>query len=151
MQIILGNIESRGSKSWPTNRESYDHWYAKLKPLCDHARQFIKSRYASDAGEKREHIWRDYLYGTLEPKEKHRAIEWTEKVSTLALVKQIESFMPYRLVPKEVFFDLAHTKMSSGNRRPIWKPAEVARRYACKIAGISESAVSHRSVRSKIE
>ena len=58
--------------------------------------------------------------------------------------ERVERFAPRGLVTREIFFDLAQTTPPLG-------PAFVARRYACKIGGISESAVSHRSLRNKIE
>ena len=60
-----------------------------------------------------------------------------------ALFQVVNALSPYGLVPKDVFFDLALSKMREAERIILLSPAKVARRYACKIAGISESTASH--------
>lgn len=62
---------------------------------------------------------------------------------------EVNKFAKFGLIPREIFFDLAETKGNLGSRRFAFTPAQVARVFARRIVGISESALSHRSSRGK--
>lgn len=76
-----------------------------------------------------------------------RKVQWSDVPQKPSDLNQVEKFGVYRLVPKNVFFDLALTRIDLARRTPYWTPAQVARRYASRIAGISESTASRVSVR----
>jgi hypothetical protein len=59
----------------------------------------------------------------------------------------VQKFAPSGMVPKEAFLELALTRIACGRRGPVYRPSQVARRFACRIAGISESTASHKNVR----
>jgi hypothetical protein len=60
-QILLG-IERRGSMmGWPSDRDTYDYWYKEIKPVCERARQFIRTVRKSGRNGKREQLWREYV------------------------------------------------------------------------------------------
>jgi hypothetical protein len=41
--LILSYVEGLGVLGMPNEREGYEFWYGKLKPLCDKARRFINA------------------------------------------------------------------------------------------------------------
>jgi hypothetical protein len=59
----------------------------------------------------------------------------------------VQAFDTFGIPPKEAFLELTRTRIPNGRRRPVFTPAQVARKFACRIAGISESTASHKSVR----
>ncbi len=63
-----------------------------------------------------------------------------------SLLAHVNRFSAFGFVPRDVFFDLAQTQHSAGLRNYGFTPGFVARRYACKIVRVSESAVSHKPV-----
>lgn len=70
-----------------------------------------------------------------------------------SLYEQVDRFWMSRLVPKQLFFELAESQRPSNaraerdrrcvNRRFLWTPSSIARKYAAQIAGVSVSAMSH--------
>ncbi len=58
---------------------------------------------------------------------------------------QIKSFARLNLVTREVFFRLAKTKGNLGRGGFAFAPSQVARFFACRILGISESTSSHQA------
>lgn len=62
-------------------------------------------------------------------------------------LEAVQKFSPFGFVSREIFDDLALTRKEAGKRRFIWKPAVVARRFACKIVRVSESWASRQNVR----
>jgi len=65
-QILL-NIEKHGSRmGWPSERDTYEHWYKIIKPVCDTARQFIRGKRSSGQKVNRDHLWREYVLQPLQ-------------------------------------------------------------------------------------
>jgi hypothetical protein len=175
---ILKDIERRGVIGWPTKRDSYRRWYAAILPFCQRARDFIRKAYRVSPPENREALWQSYVFQPLpdvrfisfrgQPNEdslqkeenaqhqqaRRNTIEelltWSESLQKPSLIDAVQKFSPWGFVPKEVFFDLAQTQIRLGRRVFSWRPAQIARRCACRIVDISESTASHRNVRKRI-
>lgn len=155
-EAILANVERRPVSEMPSERRTYEFWYKRIKPWCDRARKFIRGTHKSNAQRNRENIWTDYCFQpaweikTQQDKEHHeirtRAIRDLIKAHGSAqstFITTVNEFGSFGLVPKQIFFDLALTTISSGSRAVRFTPAHVARKYACRITGISESTASH--------
>ena len=63
---ILSDVERRGVTHNPSRTETFDHWYAKIKRLCDRARWFIRATHESGASTVREELWRKYVFQPLQ-------------------------------------------------------------------------------------
>jgi hypothetical protein len=162
--MILRDVERR-RVIYASDQRDYLCWNEKLKPLCRRARGFIRSTRKSGRTLTRQDLWSDYLNenagqqegrcqeekrrqaidGLIQWSESARKVRWSDIPQKRSLLEQVNEFAIYGLVPKEVFFDLALSKNSS--RGFSLTPAQVARRYASRIAGISESTASHKDVR----
>lgn len=59
-------------------------------------------------------------------------------------LQSVDIFSPFGMLPHQIFFDLALTRKEGSKRRFVWKPADVACRYACKIVRVSESWARHK-------
>jgi hypothetical protein len=59
----------------------------------------------------------------------------------------VQKFSPYGFVTREIFDDLALTRVEAGKRHFTRTPATIARRFACKIMRVSESWASRKNVR----
>lgn len=59
----------------------------------------------------------------------------------------VNRFSAYGFVPREIFFELALTRKEGVKRPFVYKPADVACRYASKIVRVSESWARHKSER----
>ncbi|MFZ1973085.1 MAG: hypothetical protein WAU89_09580 [Candidatus Acidiferrales bacterium] len=154
---ILSNIARRRVAGLPRKQKVYEYWYRKvLKPKCDRARQFLRNAYRSDTHKRREELWPEYCLEpswTLETEAdrqyhemRRQAVkELTEAHSSResSFITMVNEFGGFGLVPKEIFFDLALTQVVSDHRVFRLTPAQVARKYACRITGISESTASH--------
>jgi hypothetical protein len=64
--VILTNIERRPVMRWPTEKETFDYWYKKLKGACQRARRFIRAARKPWATTVREEIWREYVLQPLQ-------------------------------------------------------------------------------------
>lgn len=158
---VLAEVSHAGL---PDKRETYKHWYKKLLPLCQAARKFISETLTSHPGARTQQLWCDYRsrHGqqvvqeaeshTRESVRSHLASlgcsgkdlqSLTEGNFTLEGVQELGTF---GLVPQDIFFDLLHRE-GLGTQRFSWTPAFLARRYACKIARVSESWASRKDVR----
>jgi hypothetical protein len=154
---ILSNIARRRVSGSPTKRNVYEHWYRTvLKPRCDRARKFLRDACKSDAPKRREELWNDYCFQpawNLETERDRQHHELRKKaISELipalsntnsSLIRSVNEYGSFGLVSKEIFFDLALTHVRAGRRGFRLTPAQVARRYACRITSISESTASH--------
>jgi hypothetical protein len=153
----LANIARRRTSGSPSKRKVYEHWYrGVLKPRCDRAREFLREAHRSGAQKRREELWRDYCFQPAWPLEtevdKQHHEKRTHAIEELidshgstqsSLITTVHEFGSFGLVPKEIFFDLALSRAISGRRTFSLKPAQVARKYACRIMNISESTASH--------
>jgi hypothetical protein len=73
-----------------------------------------------------------------------------EKQALRSLTRaEVNKFAGFGLIPREMFFDLARTKGNLQNRRFAFTPKQVARVFARRIVGISESSLAHHSSRCK--
>jgi hypothetical protein len=59
----------------------------------------------------------------------------------------VQKFSPFGFVTREIFDDLALTRVEAGKRHFTRTPATIARRFACKIVRVSESWASRKNVR----
>lgn len=165
--LILRDLERRPVAGWPSKRQAFGYWYRKLKPLCDRGRDFIRAALRLGPDSTRERLWVAYIaqpaweIRSEQDSEHHikrqqairsELLEGPESVANRATKQSSESgrtitlvngFGSFNLLPKEVFFDLALTKFDGG-RKFCLTPSAVARKYACQIAGLSESTVGHR-------
>ena len=139
----------------PPDYVLYEDWYDKLKYLCGVARDFIRDQYKADDSVKREPLWQAYMARARDA-DKLKAFLETRDPETgqlPSLYEQVERFWMSRLVPKQLFFELAESQRPSNaraerdrrcvNRRFLWTPSSIARKYAAAIAGVSVSAMSH--------
>jgi hypothetical protein len=154
---ILSNIKRRRVSGVPSKQRVYEYWYRRiLKPRCESARSFIRDAYKLDSESCREKVWEGYCFQpawrlqTDEDRQHHekrkRAIQELVDASdppSSSLINTVNGFGSFNLVPKSIFFDLAVTQRRSGRRSFRDRPAQVTRRYACRITGISESTASH--------
>ena len=62
-------------------------------------------------------------------------------------LESVNRFSPYGFVPHEIFFELALTRKERAKRPFVYKPADAACRYACKIVRVSESWARHKNER----
>ena len=151
----------------------YEHWYFWLRILCDSARQFIRERYKAEESVKRRELWLEYIDRfyvtdflgcsseenlTTRPQHINELKAWGEQFCADRdwLVDLVERFWSHGLVPRPMFDELAESNRRADaraeldkryrNRRFRWTPSSIARRFACKIAGISPSTVSHKNV-----
>jgi len=164
---VLRNIERRRVTGWPSERKAYGHWYEKLKQLCGRTRDSIRVALKVNPHAMREECWKAYIsepaweIRSEQDREHHQlrqqaiqdellrgAESATERAAKQLsesgrLITLVNAFGSFNLVPEEVFLDLALTNLDAGKRKFRLRPSEVARKYACKIAGLSESTVSH--------
>lgn len=153
--------------------EVYGHWYFWLRILCESARQFIRERYRADESVKREQLWHEYIdryyvtdffrcsneeNQTTRPQHIKELKAWGEQFCADRdwLVDLVERFWSHGLVPRPMFDELADSNRRADaraerdkryrNRRFRWTPSSIARKYACAIAGISPSTLSHKNV-----
>jgi hypothetical protein len=165
---ILAGVERSTKVSGVPRRPVYEYWYEFLLPLCQRERKFIRQARATSPGASRRELWSKYLSqlpaldddlqaasrlaewsdlssraNESEKPGRHAAIqelrEWSERHAD-ASVESVERFSQWGMVCRPIFFDLASTQ-------PLLTPAAIARRYACKIAGVSESWASRKTVR----
>jgi hypothetical protein len=146
---ILSNIERRRVAGWPSKQRTYNWWYRKLKNNCDSARDFLRTALKSDPYRTRGQLWDDYLqsrpHSIQEDLLRHSATERPPQPLSESgrLITLVNEFGVFKLVPEEVFLDLALTHHDAGHRKFRHTPSEIARKYACGITGLSESTVSH--------
>jgi hypothetical protein len=164
---ILRDIERRRVTGWPSERKSYEHWYRKLKSLCDRARDSMRTTLTANAVSTREQLWEKYVSqpvwqirtarDTEHCKIRQESIRKellegpgsatqraTKQLSESGrLITLVNAFGSYDLLPREIFDSLALTRMDSGRRKFRLTPSDVARKYACQITDLSESTVSH--------
>lgn len=144
------------------DRETYTYWYELLLPLCQRARQFIRENHDSCPNAKlsRDTLARKYI--AQKPTLSEAIQEWPEPYKSQfemprqlrdrwqaesmpltesnLLLKSVKEFSRWGFVTREIFWSLASTQ-------PTLTPATIARRYACKIADVSESWASRKTVR----
>lgn len=162
---ILRNIERRGVLGFVNQRTVFDSWYQRLKPRCDEARQFARAYQKSTGNWKRGQLWDSYIskpggpkFPSEQCKGRHRfrakAIQRLRRIHISkvsrkfeaqngSLLDRVNEFGSFHLLPKDIFFDLAITKIDAGRPAFRFTPSAVARKWACQLAGISESTVSH--------
>lgn len=146
-QRIIDIIDRAAEIDYLSKQRIQEAWYKRLKPLCGDARRsIVKVRQELDPPASREKLWNRYTW-SLSAEDKLLAEQatpptdiaqqlTTKELEASRLTKQINRLESLHLVPKEIFFDLAQTTSPMS-------PAQVARKYACKIAGISEGTVTH--------
>ena len=153
--------------------EEYEHWYRWLRILSESARQFIRERYKAEESVKREQLWHEYVnryyatdfFGPSKQNETTRSQDikelktWGEQFCADRdwILDLVERFWSHGLVPKAMFYELAESNRRADgralrdkryrNRRFRWTPSSIARKYACAIAGVSPSTVSHKKHR----
>jgi hypothetical protein len=166
-ETILTNIAGRPTPGWPSNRRAYGYWYQKLKALCKRARAWLGASLKNSPSDTRDQRWQSYVeqhqqavQTTLLQEQGHGIVMISvcnlgreaatpinctvEEVSESSrLMSLVNAFGSFNLVPREIFDELALTKSVAGKRTFRFSPSEVARKYACKIVGISESTASH--------
>jgi hypothetical protein len=138
----------------PTGRATYAFYFERLVPLCRLARQFVVREHRSESCSNREQLWQKYVFQPLPELDALQQELRREAIKILLEGQEVESpfldsvnaFAAYGFVPKNVFKDIALTRIESGKRCFVSTPALLARRYACRIAGISEGTASHKSV-----
>ncbi|MGB2889670.1 MAG: hypothetical protein WBC04_18405 [Candidatus Acidiferrales bacterium] len=159
--MILSDVERRGFLRKPSRLEVYRYWYGQLEPACVKAREFIAAVYEAGFDGNREKLWNDFLQSAenaLRQERRRQEIEglarwaeiptnvqWSAVPQLPSPLSQVNEFKRYGLVPKEVFFKLAESRMSSQKRIFKLKPSQVAGNYAGQIARISPSTASHAS------
>jgi hypothetical protein len=134
-QILADTKRAAWLNRYEAPRRTYEHWYERLLPLCRDARKSIRDLRASYPDANRAKLWRDYIKTAPEALR-----DWPESESK-QFIESVKQFSRRGFVSREIFFDLAKTQPT-----PL-KPAVIARRYACKIAGVSESWASRKNVR----
>lgn len=169
---IVAEIARRGNPFYPNEEDAYEHWYNTLKRDCKRARAFIRHKYRADASVKREQLWNPYVNqccisrrdrkGAARSEEIRKLKEWAEtgdshRREPPSLNDMVDRFSINRLVPKQIFFELAESYRISWdragqdkrcrNRRFRWTPSFIARKHACEMVGISPSTVSHKNRR----
>jgi len=168
---IVSQLSRRGDESvnfLPPDYVVYQYWYKKLKPLCDHARKFIRQTYQNEDDRElsrthcrtREKLWTEYICKFFTENAARRISGLN---SSLAATRSpVDRWTLYDLVdrcsllgavPKTVFFALAESERRAGSpsgrdrryryRRFRRTPSGIAREFACKVAGMSVSAISH--------
>jgi hypothetical protein len=151
----------------------YQFWYGKLKRAGNIARAFIREAYEEDVFVKREQLWNPYVNQCYvcrreDKKGAARSEEinvWRKFADRAALGErnprslkdQIDEYTVHYLVPRQIFLELADSCISAWdpagrdkrchNRRFLWTPSHIARKYACAMVGISPSTVSHKNRR----
>jgi len=95
-QVLL-DIERRGAIGWPSDRDTYGYWYKVIRPICEAARQFIRTVRKSGCGANRTQMWREYV---LQPLPTVRYLSFARKAEQQLLLHSVhvpidEQFRPY--------------------------------------------------------
>jgi hypothetical protein len=168
---VVAEIGRRGKfLNAPPFEVFYQSCYKKLKLACEIARQFIRSEH--DDTEMIENLWNTYFEKCyVSWRVDNGSVPWSQELRRLklriqavdskgqktSLNEQLELLSMHFVVPMRVFVDLAtrsrgfYSLMCRDKRRQCWKyrwtPSFIARKYACKVFGISPSTISHKNRR----
>ena len=111
----------------------YRHLYGQLIGPAKAARAWLKQERAAAARESqrvnREELWKKY-----------EAVCQAQQELNPVLRE-------FDAIPKELFLDLALSRDHRGRRTPSLSLSVAVRKYACRLAGVSESLVSRKSLR----
>jgi hypothetical protein len=154
---IIAEIARRGVTLTAHSEQPYAYWYLTLKRACKIAREFIRQAYEVDDSVKRERLWRPYIdqcycsrrnnEGAARSEEIRKWEERSEMADSQgeespSLNDLVDRFSVHLLVPKQIFFELAESSRSASdfvgrdkrrrNRRFLWTPSSIARKYACR-------------------